>query len=446
MIKKTKRSLTCLLTSILVASNCPAAAEPAGAYGPGWSAVHADAANSDYIPEEGPSALELLWSRSVGGMINLGPTVDRAGRVYFTSSGSGCRLHALDSSTGKTLWCSDAVDKLVVASSPLIDRDGNLFVADGRSMRSFDSNGAIRWTTPIIGVPLSALFTGQGDVFFITNVGMIYVLDRSSGRPILPPYPLVPNPSFDPARGAMACMRGLPDCPSANTPAIDLATGRFFFTFWAPGTPRAGIRAMRLTAGPKPELIAEWTNDSLPGGSASSPDISADGKRLYLTDNEGGLHSLDAKTGQIVWSFPLGYAAGGSVSTSPEGLIIPAGGAKAPLMAVRDAGDRAELLWRKADINNFGVATQAAGFKAYPTASLGGGRADLLTIDTRSGAILDRDSIPGKPMFTVGTTIGPDGTVYVATIFGQLHAYGAPARARHQRETPSVSGRPAKTH
>lgn len=430
MIRSTKRSLASLLTSVLCATSYAAVAQQPAPYGPGWSAVHADAANSDYHPGEGPPALKLLWSRSVGGMINLGPTVDGAGRVYFTSSGSGCRLHALDSSTGKTLWCSDAVDKLVVASSPLIDRDGNLFVADGRVMRSFDSKGVIRWTTPIIGVPLSALFTGQGDVFFITNVGMIYILDRGSGRPVLAPYPLVPNPSFDPARGAMACMRGLPDCPSANTPAIDLATGRFFFTFWAPGTPCAGIRAMRLTAGPNPELVAEWTNDSLPGGSASSPDISADGKRLYLTDNDGGLHALDAQTGQILWSFPLGYAAGGSVSTSPEGLIIPAGGAKAALMAVRDAGDRAELLWREADINNFGVATQAAGFKAYPTASLGRGRADLLTIDTRSGAILDRDPIPGKPVFTVGTTIGPDGTVYVATIFGELHAYGDPMRGR----------------
>jgi len=428
-----------LALSFLALAGARAAADDGGAYGPGWSAVHADAANTDYHQGDGPGELKLAWSRSFGGMINLGPTADAAGRIYFTSSGSGCRLHALDGATGKTLWCSDVVDKLAVASSPLLDRDGNLFVADGKAMRSFSPAGELRWTTPIIGVPLSAQFTPHGDVVVITNVGVIYILDRQSGRAVMEPHALVPNPRFDPSKGAMACMRGLPECPSANTPAVDMATGRIFFTFWAPGAPRAGIRAMRITGGASPTLVEEWVNESLPGGSAASPDISADGKRLYLTDNEGGLHALDAATGNILWSYPIGYASGGSVSTSPEGLIIPAGGTKAALMALRDAGDHAETVWRKADVNNFGVATQAGGFKAYPTASLGHGRAELLTIDTRTGEILDRDAIPGKPIFTVGTTLGPDGTVYVATILGEMHAYAG------RGEKPRAALRPAET-
>jgi outer membrane protein assembly factor BamB len=398
-------------------------AQTPNAYASGWAASHADAANSDYHRGEGPSELMLAWSRSFTGMINLGATSDGEGRLYVTTGGPGCRLHALDRATGRTIWCSEVVDKLAVTSSPLLDREGRIFLADGKAMRAFDREGTIRWTTPIIGVPLSAQFTPAGDLFFITHVGVIYILDRRTGRPAVAPYALVEDPQFDPAQGAMACMRGLPGCPSANTPAMDLATGRFFFTFWTPGAANAGVRAMRIVSGSQPRLVEEWANEGLPGGSASSPDLSTDGKRLYLTDNQGGLHALDAATGHILWSRSIGYASGGSVSLSPEGLIIPAGGRGAALMAIEDRGDRGVVRWKRDGLNNFGVATQAAGFKAYPTISTGRGTADLLVIDTRNGRILDRETIPGKPFFTVGTTIDLDGTVYVPTIRGELHAY-----------------------
>lgn len=392
-------------------------------YGPGWSAVHADPANSDYHARPGPSDLTLAWSRSFDGMINLGPTSDGLGRVYVTTSGAGCRLHALDRDTGRTIWCSDVVGRLAVSSAPLIDRERRLYLGDGSMMRAFDRDGRILWTYPIIGAPLSAQFTPAGDLLFITHVGVIYILDRATGKERVAPYTLVPDPKFDPADGAIACMRGLPECPSANTPAVDMRSGRFYFTFWTPGKPAAGIRAMRITPGPKPRLVAEWTNDNLPGGSASSPDLSADGKRLYLTDNEGSLHALDARTGKPLWTFAIGYGSGGSVSLSPDGLIMPAGGKDAPLLAIADRGRRGEIVWQNASLNNFGVATQAAGHRAYPTVVTGKGTADILVVDTRNGEVLDREKIPGKPLFTVGTTLDQNGTVYVPTIRGELHAF-----------------------
>lgn len=408
-----------LSAAVLVAAR----AQTPGAYAPGWSAVHADAANSNYYAKDGVSHLTLAWSRKFDGLINLGPTSDGKGRVYITTSGPGCRLHALDRVSGQTIWCSDLVGRLAVASSPLIDRDGALYLGDGQAMRSFDHDGRIRWTHPIIGVPLSAQFTPAGDLIFITHVGVIYVLNRETGDPVVAPYALVDSPSFDPAQGAVACMRGLPECPSANTPAMDLETGRFFFTFWTPGAKNAGIRAMRITNGPSPHLVEEWTNDSLPEGTASSPVLSADGKRLYLTDNAGGLHALDTATGRILWSLPIGYASEGAVSVSPKGVIMPAGGRGAALMAIEDRGDRGAILWKQDDLRNFGVATQTAGLRAYPTVSTGSGTADLLVVDIRTGAVLDRETIPGKPIFTVGTTVDEDGTVYVPSFRGELHAF-----------------------
>jgi outer membrane protein assembly factor BamB len=226
-------------------------AAPMSAYAPGWSAVHADSANTDYSHVDGAADVTLAWHRDVAGSvrigglewtINLGPTIDPDGRVYLTSTAAGCHLQALDGATGETLWCSREVDQFAVASSTLLDRDGRLFVADGEAMHAFDRDGGLLWETRLNGVPLSAQFTPEGRLIFVTHIGTIYVLDRDTGDEVMAPVELVPGAAWDPARGMAACARGTAECPAANTLAVDPDTGRFYFTFWAPGAARAGCR------------------------------------------------------------------------------------------------------------------------------------------------------------------------------------------------------------
>jgi outer membrane protein assembly factor BamB len=185
---------------------------------------------------------------------------------------------------------------------------------------------------------------------------------------------------------------------------------------------------MQYVGGSAPEIRNLWANNTLPGGSASSPVLSADGRRIYVTDNVDSLHALDADTGAIVWSYPIGFASGGSASLSPEGLIMPAGGGQSPVLAVRDAGPAGELAWRRDDLLNRGIATQAAGGRAYVTVAAEAFENDFVVIDTATGAELDREHLSGTSVFSVGTTVGPDGTVFVATIVGGLHALRAVAR------------------
>lgn len=398
-----------------------------GAYAPGWSAVHADAGNTDYAPVRAPDNLTLKWSIRLDGSINLGPTIDPSGRVYVTdnSNDAGCHLHVLDGATGETIWCSDEVDRFAVASSPVLDRDGRIFLADSEAMHAFDPDGNLLWETPILGVPLSAQFSPEGRLIFITHIGRIYLLERETGAPLLEPIELVPGATWQPSDGMNACLIGTATgCPSANTPAVDLRTGRLFFTFWAPGAAQAGVRAMQISEDPVPAITPFWTNDGLPGGSASSPDLSADGTRIYVNDNVDSVHAIDAATGQKIWSFAIGFAPGGSPSLSPEGLLMPSGSRNGIVMALRDEGAAAALVWSRDHLINRGIPTQAAGGRSYATVSAGGFQNDLVVIDTSTGAELDRERLPGTTVFTVGTTIGPDGTVYVPTFLGQLFAYG----------------------
>ncbi len=398
------------------------------AYAPGWSAVHADAANTDYAPVQGLRDLTLAWETRLDGAINLGPTIDPAGRVYVTdnSNDAGCHLHVLDGATGATVWCSTAVDRFAVASSPVLDRDGRIMLADGTAMHAFDPDGRVLWETPIVGVPLSAQLTPSGRLIFITHIGRLYVLERETGIPVVPTIELAPGTTWTPSDGMTACALGTSGCPSANTLAVDPATGRFFFTFWAPGTPQAGLRAMQYTEDPVPAITTLWTNDTLPGGSASSPDLSADGSRVYVNDNVDSIHAIDAATGVTIWSYRIGFAPGGSPSTSPAGIVMPSGSATGVVMAVIDRGPTAELLWRQDAMLNRGVPTQAAGGIAYATVSAGGFLNDLVVVDTATGAELDRERLPGTTVFTVGTTVGLDGTVFVPTFVGQLFAFRAP--------------------
>lgn len=392
-----------------------------------WYAVHGDSGNSDYSPVLAPRNVTLAWQRKFKGNINLGPTNDVFGKVYFTTNAEGCHLYALDHVTGETIWCSSEVNRYAVASSALVDEQGNVFIADNTHMFAFDNSGSVMWKTSILGLPFSAQFTPNGHLIFVTHVGIIYVMDKATGKNILTPYELSPGNTaqpdlFDP----LACMRGTKECPCANTLAIDQKSGRFYFTYWEPGAQQADLIAMQYSEMPHPSISEIWRNASLPGGSASSPDLSFDGKRVYVNDNSGWLHALDAKTGNNIWRFNIGYATGGSQSTSPDGTILPAGGTKAPLVCIRDIGGTARLLWRIDTVINRGVPTQTAGGLIFATlANEKKGRFynRLVIIEAKSGKTIDEEELPGVTLFTVGTTLGPEGNVYLPTFNGRLFAF-----------------------
>lgn len=150
-------------------------------------------------------------------------------------------MYTLDRKTGEILWCSKEVNRYAVASSALLNADGKIFVGDNQAMRAFDGSGRLPWERPIEGFPFSAQFTHTGRLIFIACIGRVYVLDRRTGKSVLPFMELAPGRKYRPAMDDRACMRGSQDCPYANTLAYDAKAGRFFLTFWHPKDTQASL-------------------------------------------------------------------------------------------------------------------------------------------------------------------------------------------------------------
>lgn len=385
-----------------------------------WPLVHFDAYNTDGAPYPGPDDMAFGFHRFHRETINAEPTVGPNGTLFLSVGGfewdKECHLYALDAKTGAPKWCSRELNGQVIISSITHDVEGNIYIGDDVSMFSFTEDGRLRWELPVEGFPVSAQFTpDEGHLMFITHIGRIYVVDRETGRLVLPVYETVPGAQDTAQFDSEKCFVGWPEeCISANTPAMR-ADGTFYFTISYPGENDFNMKAMRYYPEPNPRIEPLWESRNLEGGSASSPAISADGSRLYVADLVNGFHALDADTGDIIWSYDLGYTPLGSPSVSVTGVIVPGGGqggsfgqepdddtVPSHTVGLCDLGDEPGLLF-DLPVRNVGVPVQA-GNRLY-VVEMG-----LVVIDTDRGEVIDRVHQPTGP--TIGSTLSSDGWFY----------------------------------
>ncbi|PND57976.1 pyrrolo-quinoline quinone [Mycobacterium sp. ENV421] len=390
----------------------------------GWSAQYADAANSSYTGTGGASALRLKWSRSVKGELGAGAALGDGS--YLAANGQtagGCSLMVWENdNNGRQRWCT----RMVLGggfASPLFDQFDNLYIGQPGMMQSYPPTQWIRWRQNVIGMPTTARFLGGGQLLVVTHLGQVLVFDSHRGDVTGTPMDLVEGlDPTDSVRGLTDCAQGLPQCPVAAPPAYAAATRTIVVSLWLPGAKASTLVGLQYHPGQTPLLTREWTSDAIAAGVLAAPVASADGTTVYITGRDHKLWALKTSDGKPKWSAPLDFLPQTPPSVSPDGLIVVGGGPNTRLVALKDAGDHAQVAWRRDDVTPLSTSSQA-GPVAYTVVAGSPSGLSLLAFDPADGHTLNSDPLPQADGFPVGVSVGLDRRVVVATSAGQLYSF-----------------------
>ncbi|EPQ75421.1 outer membrane protein assembly factor BamB family protein [Mycobacterium marinum] len=395
----------------------------------GWPAQYGDAANSSYTTTAGSSKLALKWTRSVKGSLAAGPAL--SGRGYLALNAqtpAGCSLMEWENNdNGRQRWCVRLVQGGGFAG-PLFDGFDNLYVGQPGAIVAFPVTQWTRWRQPVIGMPSTPRFLGNGHLLVATHLGQMLVFDAHRGKIVGSPMDLVEGVDpTDPARGLADCAPARQGCPVAAAPAFSKVNGMVVVGVWQPGAPAAGLVGLKYHA---QQLVREWTSDAVKDGVLASPVLSADGETVYVNGRDQRLWALHATDGKVKWSVPLGFLAQTPPTVTPEGLIVSGGGPDTRLAAFRDAGDHADQAWRRDDVTPLSTSSLAAGNVGYTIVAgpphEGGPGMSLLVFNPADGHTINSYSLPAATGYPVGVSIAVDGRVVTATSDGQVYSF-APA-------------------
>jgi outer membrane protein assembly factor BamB len=412
--------------ALLAASGCgntDSWVQPAPAAG--WSAQYADAANSSYTATAGAEALKLRWSRSVKG--SLYASVALSASDYLGANGQtagGCSLMVWEyDNSGRQRWCT----RLVLGggfASALFDKFDNLYVGQPGTMLSFPPTQWVRWRHPVIGMPLTPRFLGNGRLLVLTHLGQAQVIDAQRGEMIGSAVDLVRGVDpTDSQRGLTDCQHAEPRCPIAFAPAFSASAGLIVTGIWQPNTPTATLTALRYRDGADQVLTVEWSTDAVKSGVLGSPVFSADGSTVYVNSRDGNLWALAATDGKPKWSVPLGFSPQTPPSVQPGGLLVSGGGPDAKLVAVRDNGERGEIIWRRDDVSPLCTSSEAGADIGYTVVHSGDNGLALLVFRTRDGRTVNTYPLPQATGWPVGVSVATDASVITATSDGQVYAF-----------------------
>jgi outer membrane protein assembly factor BamB len=111
----------------------------------------------------------------------------------------------------------------------------------------------------------------------------------------------------------------------------------------------------------------------------------------------------------------------------PSGLIVSGGGPDTRLVAVKDAGDRGQQVWRREDVSPLSSSSLAGSRAGYAVVAGGPGPGSsglsLLVFDPADGHTINGYPLPAASGYPVGVSVGTDRRVVVATSVGQVYSF-----------------------
>ena len=477
-----------------------------------WNAIHVNAANSDTVWGVAAPMFELDWVAEPAYFVGNGPLLDNQGNLYFSPQfyhGERVVLVSLDGQTGQRRWTIPADDDIQASSPAFILNDPEnpgaqiIYIIGYNRLMALRPDGSTIWSKDtglrIYAEELSNKAKGKFHSFnyhpatdslvSVTKAGALFAFSRKTGELIasigqIPGAPAISgngtnipdfvlnkvDPLMDEAFGKTD--EGLSLFSSAvnyiyggggivtNFFSIDADTSRIYMAATAEdaadgtedGRSELGaIYALDLVDDGKGRFEFQVLNrKTFQGGTGSTPALSADGHRLYVSDNHGHVIALDTELAEV-WRLDVGEPLVGSITVSADNNELYAVTASDVIQLI-DNGDHGSRAWT-AELAGFdgyaNVDVQSNGLTATATANgvvimIGGGKKLLgktLMLHVGMG-LLDRET--GKlRYFTEGredslamSVVAADGSIYVA----HSPLRRAVGKAIYPELTPHVTG------
>lgn len=417
-----------LSVAAVTASGCADILDPTPQYAAGWAAGHGDARGANAVDVEGPSSLSLSWQRPLDApLIGTGAVGPDGQFTVLARTEIGCQLFTFNLDSGRKQWCTEQ-NVGPGQTSPLADRFGSIYAGIIGAAVSFNDNGVHRWHTPVIGMPQPIAMFADGHLLVITHMGQVNVLKAANGYKHAESVNLVPTvPMPDADIGLEECVDAGAGCAVANSPALDVDTGKFYLTLRTPGATTTSLVAMAYD--PTTDEFGQasiselWRTDLGGTGVDSAPALSADGKTVYVVDTANTILALDAADGSTRWSHRLDFEAARTLSVSADGLIIPAPATRGPLIALHDDGLSSSIKWRRADLPVVGPTSIAANERGYVTIRDGSNPLALMAIDLSDGQTVARGDIPEDASASAVTLLAPGQRLATLTSDGGMYIF-----------------------
>jgi hypothetical protein len=477
-----------------------------------FNAIHVGAVNSDNVWVAAAPMFELDWVAEPSYFVGNGPIFDNEGNLYFSPQfyhGERVALVSLDAESGARRWAIPGDSDREAMSAPFVLNDPEnpgyqiLYAVSYTRAMALRPDGSVVWSTPT-GLSLPPLEPGKNpdskvhsfnyhpatdSLVTVSKAGELFAFSRKNGewRASIGQIPGAPaisgtgvkvpgfvtrkvDPLMDAAFGKT--QGGL----SLFSSAINYLYGgggvvTNYFSI-APDSSRIYIAATAEdaedgTEDGKSEIGAIYALDlvddgngglefqilnraTFQGGTGSTPALSADGSRVYESDNLGNVIALDSELNEV-WRVDVGEPLVGSISVSPDNNELYAV-TRSDVVKLVDNGDSGAMEWT-AKLTGFdgyaNVDRQSNSLTATITANgvvigIGGGKTLLganLMLHMGMG-LLDRETgelryfAEGREDSLAMSTVASDGSIYVA----HSPIRRAVGKAMYPELTPDLTG------
>ncbi|MEN0066654.1 MAG: hypothetical protein AAGA48_31260 [Myxococcota bacterium] len=451
--------------------------------------MHVGLNNSDNVWTAVAPQLELDWVAESSFYVPEGPTYDDQGNLYFSPlfPQENVSLVSLDAATGERNWEIMGNDNnnnagsgaILILDDPSREGEQVIYHLTYTQAMALRPDKTILWQTPT-GLDLPPVVEGERSTTHSfgfnyhprtdTVVGLMMggetlAFDRTTGSLVatgqIPGSPAVSEPAALP-QTVIDASNALTDEVFGQTPsglsffsviidvifgggsvitnyfAVDPNTSRIYIAATdedaADGTmdglsERGALYSLELADDGNGSLEFRILNQiSFTGGTGSTPSVSEDGARVYISDNVGNVIALDRELTER-WRYELDTPVAASIGVSPDNREIYAV-TRTDVFKLIDEGDRATLDW-VATLDAFADDPEIdLEFQALtPTLtangiaiSIGGGlvlaerelmlKVGIGLLDRKTGEL--RSFTLGREESIAVTSVSPDGGIYTA--------------------------------